>query len=87
MKMQISPEQYKYEVMLCFWFAIHKQMKLEYELLYTLDPICEQIMKNLREQGEEALERRRMMKDKRNNKGNLFSIVNVSGSKDYSAVN
>ena len=47
--------EFRHEVMLCFWFAIHLEMFNAAILLYDLDPIIEDIMKNFRTDKAKAL--------------------------------
>ena len=87
MKMQIDPILYKYEVMLCFWFSIYKESLYECQLLYTLDPICIQIMKNLRGKGEPILTAKREAENSKKKKKDMFSMISISGSQDVSGLN
>lgn len=50
---------FKLEVMLCFWYCIHKECLEEAQFLYSQDKIIGKIMKNLRENGESDLAIRR----------------------------
>ena len=45
---QMTPIEFKYEVMICFWFSIHIEYVEAANILYELDEIIEQIMKNFR---------------------------------------
>jgi len=51
----VENKDFKIDVMLCFWFAIHKECMLEAQLIYTQDPIISKILKILREKGESDL--------------------------------
>ena len=44
----MTPIEYKYEVMISFWFAIHIEYLEAAIYLYDRDPIIAEIMKNLR---------------------------------------
>lgn len=46
--MQMSPIEFKYEVMICFWFSINIELLEAARILYKLDPIIGEIMKNFR---------------------------------------
>ena len=41
--------------MMAFWFAIHNDSLEQAQIIYTLDPIIEKIMKSIREKGEKDL--------------------------------
>lgn len=60
-----QPKTFKYEVMLCFWFAIHCEAVEEAQLIYKIDPIIESIMKNLRAAGAETIALKRRDDEKR----------------------
>ena len=51
----MSDIEYKHEVMLCFWFSIHLEMFNAAVILYKMDPIIEDIMKNFRSDKAKAL--------------------------------
>lgn len=90
MKLQHQTDMrvYTFEVMLCFWFALYKETLYETQLLYTLDPICAQIMKNLREKGEDAIKEKREREANQKKRRDMFSISNLSASAlDASGVN
>ena len=44
-------KSYKLEVMICLWFCIHKESLQEVKLVFELDPIAKDIIKNLRDVG------------------------------------
>ena len=50
---------FKYEVMLCFWFAIHIEAVEVAQFIYKIDPVIFNIMTNLRKFGEEAIDQKR----------------------------
>lgn len=58
-------KMFKYEVMLCFWFAIHCEYVKEAQLIYKVDHIIESIMKNLRAEGEDIINLKRYDDKKR----------------------
>ena len=62
---ETTVKTFKYEVMLCFWFAIHCEAVEEAQLVYKIDPIIESIMKNLRVAGEEIIALKRRDDEKR----------------------
>lgn len=63
-----SVQEFKYEVMLCFWFAIHTEAVAEAQLIYKIDPIIESIMQNLRTEGDIIIQLKRNDDLKRANK-------------------
>lgn len=62
-KIRIRQKEYKYEVMLSLWFAIHLDRLEIARAIYGLDEINEKILKTLREKGQSILLERRQGKD------------------------
>ena len=48
-------QDYKLEVMIAFWFAIHIESEEMAQIIYKFDPIIEKVMRGLRELGEPEL--------------------------------
>ena len=47
--------EFRHEVMLCFWFSIHLEMFNSAVILYEMDPIIKDIMKNFRTDKAKAI--------------------------------
>ena len=73
-------QDYKLEVMVSFWLAIHIENVEMAQVIYTLDPIIEKVLKSMREQGEQELElKHKRDRDKeRKNKQNRVQHQNDS---------
>jgi len=52
----MTSRDYKFEVMISFWFALHLEKVEECRLIYEQDSIIEKILKSLREKGRLELE-------------------------------
>ena len=61
--MIMTPLEYKYEVMICFWFSIDIEYLEAAIYLYDRDPIIGEIMKNLR-----SPEAKKLIEQHKNNK-------------------
>jgi len=61
-KKTFDAKGFKYEVLIAFWLSIHLQRLPTAQHLYSLDPIIEKILINLRKHGQEYLEQARQRK-------------------------
>jgi hypothetical protein len=78
-KQTAKSQQFKLEVMISFWFAIHIESLDMAQVIYTLDPIIEKVMRRLREQGEGDIEEKRK-REKDRNKKNVAKIAKEEDS-------
>jgi hypothetical protein len=83
----VDEKDYKYEVMLCFWFAIYRETLAESQLLFQLDDICKVIMRNLRRDGAVKLKEKKMEREKNTKKVFSMSMMSNSASQDASGNN
>ena len=47
--------EFKYEVMLCFWFAVHREQVDMVRMIFDIDPIIDKILRVIRITGAEEL--------------------------------
>ena len=66
---------FKYEVMFCFWFAIHMENVKAAQLIYKIDHVIESIMKNLRASGEDIILLKRNDDKKRERREQLKKAI------------
>jgi hypothetical protein len=87
-KMQVDVSVYQREAVLCIWFSIFKENLPESQLMYHIDPRCAQIIKKLRTDGKETLQKRVDERNEQKKKRDLmFSMLSISGSQDVSGMN
>lgn len=55
---QMKQKQFKYDIMICFWLAIHFEKILIVQFLFENYEFAKTILKNLREQGKDDLEQK-----------------------------
>ena len=53
---------------MAFWYAIHTENLEQAQIIYTLDPIIEKIMKSIREKGEKDLQIKRYREEEKKKK-------------------
>ena len=63
-----SSQNYKLEVMMAFWYAIHTENLEQAQIIYSLDPIIEKIMKSIREKGEKDLQIKKYREEEKKKK-------------------
>jgi hypothetical protein len=72
LKKIVDERTYKYEVMLAFWLSIELEKVEEARVLVEIDPIIEQIVINLRDNGAIWLKSQTRLNEKRKLKGLSF---------------
>ena len=72
---QMTPIEFKYEVMICFWFSIHIEYVEAANILYELDEIIEQVMKNFRSpEAKKLIELHKAASNKRKRKKDVTAM-------------
>lgn len=72
---------FKLEVMICLWFCIHKESLEEVKLIFNLDPIAKDIIKNIREVGRPEIKARDEELMRKKNKGRRINLSSADMSK------
>ena len=62
---QVDEKRYKYEVMIAFWLSIELEKLEEAKAMASIDPVVEQIILNLRENGAIMTKHRRIILEKK----------------------
>ena len=71
---QTDEKTYKYEVMIAFWLAIELQKEEEARTMISIDPLVEQIVINLRENGQ-VFQKQQRKREQRRQKNSLNYVA------------